>query len=158
MPTGRHILLTGVIVAGSVTLTGCFAAPWDRTGNQGGSNLVSMSMKLLGGALGAFNPDDLQVLTDLIIDSADVPVDPLSDELAQLAIDALRVNNIETIADLQAAADRIMTDPDSFVYPPGFDAADRAEIEQLIATLSDPATLQALLEQLERLGVQITIA
>ncbi len=98
-------------------LTGCFSMPWDRLGNQGGSNIVSALGKLVDDNLGGLNPDDVQVLTDLAIEYSGVNIPSVTDEQAAAVVSFLQANGITTIASLEDLIRRAEQDPDSVIIP-----------------------------------------
>lgn len=111
--------LAVVTLLGSVTLllfTGCFATD-ERTQNQGGSDPIQATTKLLSDQLGTMNPDDVQVLADLTTQIGGTALPQVTDVQAQAVIDFMKANNINTIEDVQKKIDQAQTNPNSIVIP-----------------------------------------
>jgi len=105
--TGACLLTAAILIS----TAGCPQVD-TRTSNQGGSNLISLGMKLGNNDLGGMNPDDWQVLTDnlpqfatlLGIDTGGITLPAMSDEEAA-ALDAfLEANGVASIEDLDNLA------------------------------------------------------
>lgn len=120
-----------ILAAGVVILGGCIAAPLTRTGNQGGSNPLQAVNKVLANRLGELNPDDVQVLSDLVFELAGIDLPPVDDELAAAVISFLRANRVETLEDLRALIRLAEQDPAAIVIPDDV----RRVVEALIADL-----------------------
>jgi len=113
-------------------------------------------MKLATGNLGALNPDDIQVLTDIVIEIAEVDLTPVSDDLAAAFVATLRANQINSFDDLSEVAQRAAEDPSTLVIPPEvFESRD--DLERLLTELSDPAVQQALQQRLNELREQVDL-
>ena len=97
-----------------ITIAGC-AGLDSRTGNQGGSNIVSVGLHLANDTLGAMNPDDWQVLTDnlpqfastLGIDIGNASLPPMSDDEAAALVAFLDANGANTTEDIQSLVAQI---------------------------------------------------
>ncbi len=140
---GRKLLLLSVVVSVGLLVSGCFfTMPWERTGNQGGSTLLSLGAKILGiaGGTGSFqdlNPDDLQLLVDTLNDAGVTNIPAVSDNVAQAGVDVLAANNIGTIEDIDRVVQAAEQDPDSLVIPDSVNEALVAEVEALIEGLAE---------------------
>lgn len=134
-------------------LTGCFALPWTRTGNQGGSTPISLLGKLASGRIGDMNQDDVQVMTDVVRDVANAPFDAVSDDLAAAIVETIDANGIDTLDDLQALEGK---DPEDIVIPDSV-LENEEEIREIIATLASPETQQAMQQELQNLGQQFGV-
>lgn len=120
------LVLGGLLLT---TLSGCFSLPWERTGNQGGSNVLQAVTKITSNDIGGLNPDDVQVLADLAtqISRADIP--QVTDEQGQAVVDFIDANNITTLQSIQALIAQAEADPGSVVIPDSV----RAVIEAILA-------------------------
>ncbi len=136
-----------------LVLAGCFALPWTRTGNQGGSTPISLLAKLAAGNIGDLNPDDVQVMTDVVRDVANAPISEVSDDLAAAIVETIEANGIQTLQDLEALAGQ---DPNDIVIPDSV-LENEAEIREIIAELASPETQQALQQELQGLGQQFGV-
>jgi hypothetical protein len=125
--SARMLTVLGAVVGASLlSLGGC---PGARTCNQGCSNVAQAASKVMSDQIGDLNPDDVQVLTDLAIQYADVTFPPVTDEQANAVVTFLSDNNVQTIDDVQALIQQAEDDPDSIVISDEV----RAVIEQIIA-------------------------
>ncbi len=136
--------LVAICVCGVVMLTlcGCGPMPWTRTGNQGGSTIVTLAPKVIGIAQGttsfqAMNPDDIQLMTDIAGGLADVDIPQVSDDLAQATVDLGAANDVDDFADLAALAAQVAANPSSIVIPDTLTDEVLAEVATLIAELAD---------------------
>ncbi len=136
-----------------LVLAGCFALPWTRTGNQGGSTPISLLAKLASGNIGGLNADDIQVMTDVVRDVANAPFAEVSDDLAAAIVETIAANGIRTLDDLQALDGK---DPNDIVIPDSV-LENEDEIREIIASLASPATQQAMQQELESLGQQFGV-
>ncbi len=94
-----------VAVCGLGLLGGCLGAA-SRTNNQGGGSLLSAVLKYQN--LTALNPDEIQIVTDFIIENVEeVPeqVEPLTDDQAAAVVEFIDDNNLNTVAAVQALID-----------------------------------------------------
>ena len=146
------VLVCGLCV---LMLAGC-TSPFSRTGNQGGSNPLTLLPKLAAGDIAALNPDDIQVLTDTVSEISQVPLPEVSDELAQAVIDTFAANGISTAADLERVGHQAEQNPNSLKIPDSV-VANRAEIENILQQLSSPEVQQALQARLQELGQQFGV-
>lgn len=99
-----------------ITLGGCPLAGGSRTSNQGGGSIVTAGAKFAGGTMTTLTPDEIQVVTDFVIENVDTPedVDPLTDDQAAAVVQFIQDNNLNTVADIQALIDN----PDDVVISP----------------------------------------
>lgn len=105
-----------------LVLAGC--PDGGRTSNQGGGSIITAGAKLAGGNIGDLTPDEFQILCDNApvllpqlapqygVDVNNVEIPTLSDEDAQLVVDYLGENSIQTLDDLVNAINAgTLTDP-----------------------------------------------
>ncbi len=149
----RKLIVICVCGAVMLTLCGCGPLPWSRTGNQGGSTVVTLAPKLIGIAQGttsfqALNPDDIQVMTDIAGGFAGVNIPSVSDDLAQATVDLAAANNVNDFDDLAALATQVAADPGSLVIPDTVTAEVLAEVAALMEALAavDPNDIAGALQ------------
>ncbi len=114
--SARKLLVFGVSGL-LIVAAGCFSMPSSRTGNQGGSSVPGAVAKITTDQLGALNPDDVQVLTDLAMQVTGAHFPPVTDEQAAAVISFMQANNITNRATLQALIERAQANPNSVVIP-----------------------------------------
>jgi hypothetical protein len=156
----RKPALLLVLLSSSLILTGCFQ-PWTTedpndeysTGNQGGSNTISLLLKLgelQGGSkdLSDFNPDDFQVLVTLTGDVIGEEI-LITDNVAQALVDVIDANDIGDLNNLPTPEEFNEQD---FVVPDSVTDEVIEELEQLFQDLQD-ANLENLAETLLGAGL-----
>ncbi len=113
-PFTWHTMTCALLLA---AVSGCPTPTSERTNNQGGASLISVTAKLLSNAsdpsIGQFNPDEWQIIADnlptiagmvgISVSEGTPPVE-LSDEDAQLIVDFLRANGVTKLSDLTLLA------------------------------------------------------
>jgi K+-transporting ATPase c subunit len=116
MTAAKAIVL---VVVGStcLVLCGCGLLSGGRTCDQGCSNPLQATAKILSNRLDRLNPDDVQVLADLVIQAAGAQIPAVTNEQAAAVISFLRANNITTIEQLQELIDEAEQNPSVLVIP-----------------------------------------
>jgi hypothetical protein len=135
----RKLAVAG-LAALVLALTGCMSTPDSRTTNQGGSTVIQAVSKVAGDNLGAMNPDDVQVLTDLAIQLSGAPFPAVTDEQAAAVTSFMAANGITDRASIEALIELAKADPTAVVIPPDVQAV----LEQLAA---DPDAYVAAADQ-----------
>lgn len=103
MDAKRRVVLGALCGVMLVFVTGCpFAMPGDNTNNKGGGSLITAGLKFANDNLGALTADEIQIVTDLVIEQAQLPIDPLTDEHAAVVVTFIDDNNLNTIEDFRA--------------------------------------------------------
>ena len=96
-------MVPGVLCGLLLVVTGCpLAMPGSRTNNQGGGSLVTAGLKFANDNPGSMTADEIQIVSDLVIEQAELPIDPLTDEQAGAVITFIDDNNLNTIEDFRA--------------------------------------------------------
>ena len=101
-----RLVSVGLCCLTLVLLTGCpFAASDARTSNQGGGSLLLTALpKVLNGQMTQLNPDELQLLSDFILEQAPTTtrdtVETLSDDVAEALSWFIDDNDINTLDDV----------------------------------------------------------
>lgn len=113
----RNVCRTGACILTAAVLISTAGCPQveSRTNNQGGSNVVSLGLKLASDDIGGMNPDDWQVLTDnlpefasvLGVDTAGISLPSMSDDEAAALDTLLESSGVTGIEDLQQLGDDI---------------------------------------------------
>ena len=114
----KSIAVAGFAVATLLSIGGCPLSP-SRTNNQGGGNILSATVKVVGGQLTGLTPDEVQIVADTVKNvTGNTEIPEITDEQAQAAVDFLRANNLNSIEDLSSFIEQAANDPDSVVIPP----------------------------------------
>ena len=98
-----------------VSVGGCPIASLDsRTSNQGGGSLISAVPKLINGEMTSLSPDELQLITDFLIQQNQDPnliLDPMTDDQAQALAWFIEDNQINSLTDVEY----LINNPDEVV-------------------------------------------
>lgn len=114
----KSVVLWVVIGAVGLLACGCsLSLPGSRTCDQGCSDPVQATSKILGNDVGGLNPDDVQVLTDLAMQVSGVAFPEVTNEQAAAVVSFLQANGITTLQSLQAKIAQAEADPSSIVIP-----------------------------------------
>ena len=137
----RKLVVVCLCGAVMLTLCGCGPLPWSRTGNQGGSTITTLAPKVIGIAQNttsfqALNPDDFQLMTDLVGQYTGGNIPAVSDDLAQATVDLIAANGVDDFDDLAELARQLADDPDSLVIPDTVTDEVLAEFANLALELS----------------------
>ncbi len=121
-------LLTGILLT---TLTGC------PSSSGSGGNIFTAAAKIAGGSMTSLTGTEVQILADTAEEFAasqgEVIDLTLTDEQADVIVEFLVINEINTVQDLQAAIEQAQANPDSIEIPEG-------AIELFSAGAFDPQT------------------
>jgi hypothetical protein len=102
----RKWLVVGLLCCTMLVSLGGCPLVQTRTSNQGGGNLITAGLKIANDNLGGLTPDEIQVLTDLAISQASLPIPALTDAQAAAITQFMDDNNLNTIADVQDLRNR----------------------------------------------------
>lgn len=124
-----RLLSGGAAALALVSMAGCPVVGDSRLANQGGGSVFSAVTKVAGEQMTALTPDELQIVADAVSDlSPEVDIF-LSDEQAQAAVDFLVLNDLNSLADIEALAN----DPSGVQIPDSLQA--------IIDSGIDPSTI-----------------
>lgn len=103
MDANRRVVLGALCCLMLVLVTGCpLAVPGSRTNNQGGGSLLTAALKFANNNPGSMTADEIQIVSDLVIEQAQLSIDPLTDEQAGAVVTFIDDNNLNTIEDFRA--------------------------------------------------------
>ena len=102
----RKWLVVGLLCCTMLVSLGGCPFVQTRTNNQGGGNLITAGLKIANDNLGGLTPDEIQILTDLAISQANLPIPALTDAQAAAIVQFMDDNNLTTIADVQDLRNR----------------------------------------------------
>lgn len=100
-----------------IAIPGCPSAD-SRTSNQGGGTILSAGTKVAGNQIATLTPDEIQILYDLAasrtpkLDGYD-----LTDEQAAAAAEFLKLNEVNSPADIDRLVKQYEADPSSIEFP-----------------------------------------
>jgi K+-transporting ATPase c subunit len=101
-------------LASFTLLAGCFfnQAPGEF---QGGSNPVQAAGKIASDRLDTMNPDDVQVLAELVASQTGEDIPEVTDAQAAAVVQFISDNSIVSMDDLQSTIEQAAENPDSVV-------------------------------------------
>ncbi len=110
----RTLLVTSALLA---SVSGCMS------GGSSGGNIFTATAKIAGGSMTTLTGTEVQILAstaeEFAASQGEVVDLALSDEQADVIVEFLVVNQIDTVQDLQAVIEQAQEDPDSIVIPDG---------------------------------------
>ncbi|MCK6486314.1 MAG: hypothetical protein HUU22_17095 [Phycisphaerae bacterium] len=144
-------------VAGCGLLFNPFVDP--RLTDGGGGNLLTASLKALGGQMTQLTQDEMQFLSDqtraliLAVDPAAPVLPPMTNEQADAVVNFLDSNNLDGLEDLATLAEQAEADPGSIQ---GLDQLADAYADTVAGFDADEATQEDLDELFDAIfgGVQ----
>ncbi|MFH1748112.1 MAG: hypothetical protein ABIG44_13835 [Planctomycetota bacterium] len=132
----RKWITLGIVCVLALTFaTGCpFNSLDSRTNNQGGGSILTAGIKFANNTLSALTADEIQIITDLIIQQAQLPIDSLTDEQAAAIVIFIHDNNLNTIEDFLALRNANIND--LVISDEVREVLESDELLEIIATLS----------------------
>lgn len=99
-----------------LVIGGCPAVE-QRLINQGGGSVLSAVMKVASGAMSDVNPDELQILGDLISELNPAVDLYITDDQAQAGVDFVNANELDTLQDVFDLVEMSQENPGVVVIP-----------------------------------------